>query len=212
MRIGIFTEANEEFRSVADITFPVMEEYCARHGYEWRPAWIEQPERSIVWDRIPRLRQGLHDCDWVVHLDADCLITNLHVPLTEFMDGHKHLVISRAARETGGMFFNDGFLMMRKTLLVDWILEDSWKVEGEEEGILCLQDALELMYGARDSVRSAVSVQPQKRFNSFLYPEYGMPWNTPGNWTPGDFILHLPGCTNARRVEIFTELEGRILR
>ena len=52
--------------------------------------------------------------------------------------------------------------------------------------------------------------------NSYLYTEYpdtnGA--DEPGHWQPGDFLLHLPGRSLERRVEIFNspEIQSKIIK
>jgi len=94
MKIIVTSETTDNFKTVSDITWPVVQEYCDRHGYEFRPKIVVDSERGSIWERVRSLQDALKDCDWAVHVDADVLITNFHVPLTEFVDNDKSIVIS----------------------------------------------------------------------------------------------------------------------
>jgi hypothetical protein len=52
-----------------------------------------------------------------------------------------------------------------------------------------------------------VKIIPQKGMNSYLHKVYGRPEEWPGNWEPGDWILHLPGMTVELRIQILGEIE-----
>lgn len=208
MKFIITSESSESFKSVSDITFPIIQEYCDRHGYEFRPKVVVNPERDSIWERVRSLQAALKDCDWAVHIDADCLVTNMHIPLTEFIENEKSIVIS-CAPYRGTPMFNDGFCMVRGYDGFNSILDKCWEMNRPQDGIFCAQDALWRMYQV--SWRDFFSVQPQKRFNSFIWSAYNKPESTPGNWTPGDFILHLPGMTTEKRVELLTRYLPEII-
>lgn len=200
MKIGVFTLFNGSYKPVSDITLPNLQEYCDRHGYELTP--YENPAliRDIVWDRIDVILHTLHKYDWLVYFDSDVLVTNHHIKLEEFLT--RDIVLSESIREDGSIHLNDGVLFVRNSQFSIDILKQAWSYHGRP-GVFCAQDAFELI----QPHSYAFSVERQKRFNSFLYNEYGMPITTRGHWTPGDFALHLPGRTTERRVEIFTNTE-----
>lgn len=206
MKIGIFTQFNTPFNMVGSITIPVMQEYADRHGYHLTAHYNRPISRSIVWDRYEILAAEIENYDWVVHMDADVLITNLHIRLEDFLRGD--LVISEAMTETGTLRMNDGVAMFRNTDEIRWWLRHIFE-EPESELYQCGQDVLE---NACDCIRGEVTIERHKAINAFLYSEYGMPITTIGSWTPGDFVLHLPGRTNERRVELFNQITPQILR
>ncbi len=210
MKFCITTETDEAYRSVSNISHPLWQEYCDRHGYDFSVREASESERGPVWERVPHMLQKLSEgYDWVVHVDADTIPTNFHIPLTEFIDNEKSIVISCAPYK-GQSIFNDGVFFANGRKFGDLVLQKSWSLNRPEENIFCAQDAMYRL--CTGYWREYFSVQPQKRFNSFLWSEYREPISTPGTWTLGDFVLHLPGMTNQRRVELLTEYKERILR
>jgi hypothetical protein len=201
MKIGVFTLFNSSYKPVSDITLPNLQEYCDRHGYELTP--YENPPiiRDIVWDRIDVILSNLHKYDWMVYFDSDVLVTNHHIPLTEFLQND--IILSESIREDGSTHPNDGVLFVRNCQESIDILKRAWDLAHYPD-IFCAQDALEYLW---NHYSAGICIAAQKRFNSFLYSEYGMPITTRGHWTIGDFALHLPGRTTARRVEIFNNTE-----
>lgn len=211
MKIIVTAETDEPYRVVSDITFPIIQEYCDRHGYEFRPKVAFESERGPVWERVRSLQSVLQDCDWAVHVDSDLLITNHLIPLTEFIENDKSIVIS-CAPYRGVPMFNDGFCMFKNDFKARSILDRCWNMHDPENGIFCAQDAMWSIFRYDYYQSRYFSVQPQKRFDSFLWDKYGEPNYTQGSWTKGDFALHLPGMTNESRVALLSQYMPEIIR
>lgn len=209
MKICVCTQYNTPFQGVADVTVPVLEEYCERHGYQLAVRVDPPIHRSVVWDRVKLIQDCMDGADWVAYFDTDVLITNLHIRLEEFMSGES-IVMTEARTEDGREVINDGVCFFENLPYVRRTLDQIWDTP-DSPTIFCAQDVIQKMSDDWD-LKGILSIERQKSFNSFLYAEYGMPETTLGNWTPGDFALHLPGRTNERRVELFTEYSKHILR
>ncbi len=209
LRIRVCTQYDTPFKGVADITIPVLMEYCARHGYDLRTDFNRPIQRSIVWDRYAILAEEIErgDADWVVHMDADVLVTNLHFNLEVLTSDWAHMVIANCSKGDGSREPNDGVLMVRCSDVGKEMVDAIWATPSSDE-IQCGQDVISFNFEPDEPIMLA----KQKVINSYLFEEYGMPPSTPGQWTPGDFVLHLPGRTNERRVELFTEYSKYILR
>jgi hypothetical protein len=69
----------------------INEAYCRRHGYEYVvKTFVPRDDRSPHWAKIPAMREELHDCDFLLFMDADAFfysheltIDNELVPLLE---------------------------------------------------------------------------------------------------------------------------------
>lgn len=211
MKIIVTSESTDNFKSVSDVTWAIVAEYCDRHSYEFRPKVVVESERGPVWERVRSLQSALQDCDWAVHVDADWLATNHRIPLTEFIENDKSIVISCSPYQ-GKPMFNDGFFMVKSDSDGAYLLNKVWRTGPKPEiELFCAQDVMWGLYNC-GSWQSSWSVQPQKRFNSFLWSEYGEPDYKQGSWTRGDFALHLPGMTNERRVELLNQYLPEIIR
>lgn len=203
MKIGVISIHDQAYEPVANITVSNLTQYCIRHGYNHHIYRSCVGGRDIVWERVPRILERLPQYDWVVYFDSDVLVTNHFVKLEEFLD--KEIVLSENIREDGSVHLNDGVLFVKNDVQSDFILKTAWKMFiPDNKTIFCAQDSFEDIYD-QPGFKQHFSVERQKRFNSFLYTEYGMPETTKGHWTVGDFALHLPGRTNERRVEIFSK-------
>jgi len=50
----------------------INEAYCHRHGYEYVvKTFVPRDDRAHRWSKIPAMREELHDCDFLLYLDAD---------------------------------------------------------------------------------------------------------------------------------------------
>lgn len=197
MTIGVFTFHDELFKPVADITLPVLRAYCERHGYPLTVATERLSNQRVVWDKIPLLLKNLHLNDWSFFIEADILITNPEWTLETFLIGlgEPDIIVSD---DVNGMNF--GVFFVRNSVQARVVLSDAWHLRDRAD-IGSEQHAL--IEACRDSEQVQVARVPQKLFNAYLYEHYGLPYHTPGNWTPGDFAMHLPGMTVEKRVEVF---------
>lgn len=208
--IAISCQYNDSFASVADLTVPIMQEYCDRHGYHLLLNKNRAIKRSIVWDRYDIILENLTDYYAIVHMDCDLVVTNHYIRIEDLIDRTiRDIIISRAQTEQGEWRFNDGVAIFRNSLSMQNILQAAWEIP-DDDFVKCGQDALELLW--RHGKAGHFNLIPQKSLNSFLYSEYSMPETTPGNWTPGDFVLHMPGRTNERRCELIHETIPKIIR
>lgn len=221
MNITLLTQYDAPFAPVAALTDPVLREYTKRHGYNLVEIVNATIHRSIVWDRFMYIASALDaGADVVAWFDADVLITNLHIRLENlFSLRYEGFTLAEVLCEDGHPRLNDGVVVV--TNHSGGIPELCRQIHAypEAKGIYCGQDVLQaaLDNGGTDPngfIQTYVPIRtaPHKAINSFLYTEYNMPETTPGHWTPGDFVLHLPGRTNERRVELFTEYSKHILR
>lgn len=206
MKIAILTQFNAPFREVANITLPALVEYSERHDYELIVGEDLGINRSIIWDRYRHLHAFIDNYDWVVHFDSDVLITNHHIRLEEFMEKGS-IVMAKCECEDGKKRINDGVALFKNTPAVKLVIWDAYTAT-ETDIVKCGQDAISEL----ERAQSLIHFERHKALQSFDYTLYSMPETTLGHWTPGDFSLHLPGCSNEKRVEIFTQRQQQVLR
>jgi hypothetical protein len=62
----------------------INEVYCRRHGYEYVvKTFIPRDDRSPHWAKIPAMREELHDCDFLLYLDADAFFYSHELMIEE---------------------------------------------------------------------------------------------------------------------------------
>ncbi len=199
MTISVFTLFNEAFRPVADLTQPVLRDYCAKHGYLFRAFENPVVQCDIVWDRLLPLFET--QADWSVYVDTDVLITNPEIGLESIITAFPNTELIIGSDIQG---LNDGMLMVKNSMVARAVVDLVRSFQGAEN-VFCAQDGIRDLLLTSGFKRDLIAIAPQRMFNSYLYEEYGLT-HEEGQWQPGDFALHLPGRTNERRCEIFSGL------
>lgn len=205
MNIGVYVQYDSAFESVSNLTLPVLQDYCRRHGYSLQVSKNPPITRSVIWDRVKVWIENAHKHDWLVHFDSDVLITNPEVRLEYLFPVGKFNFMVSEDRTFHPDGINDGVFFIRGTEASVDVLRRMWESVSVDR-VFCGQDALLHLIRSDESVRGMVKVVPQTMFNSYLYQEYGFQEDHEGNWKKGDFVLHLPGCSNERRCQIFSKL------
>ncbi len=210
MKICLLTQTNSAFKPISDITHGVISDYAKRHNYGLGICESDSWERSIVWDRFKILADHCDRYDVLVHIDSDVLITNHNIRIEDLIPDREQIVLADCMCENGTKRLNDGIAIFKTSPYMKWLLGECFAAP-EVAPIFCGQDVLQARYDS-GKLEGKLKVERQKAMNSFLYEEYGMPATTIGNWTKGDFVLHLPGISNARRVEILREKVDHIIQ
>lgn len=206
MNIGVFTHHDEEMQAVANITRPVMQKYCDKHGYQFTCATERLSDRRIVWDKIPLLLQNLGRTSWAVYFDADILLTNHTINLESIIQQWPGMDAILGTDVNGlnfGAFFVRNCPWSFGYLQRAWAKGDLPDTTSEQDGLI--KSLVEDMTGVR------VGRAAQSDFNSYPYEMYGHPATTPGSWEHGHFALHLPGQTSETRARVFKDYEKEIV-
>lgn len=79
MKIKLVTGYDAKYRQMGVIASQIMACYCSRMGYQFvRYEHFPDPNRSPQWNKTRICQQELHDCDWLIWMDADS------IPVTDF--------------------------------------------------------------------------------------------------------------------------------
>lgn len=205
--ITIFAYITPNFYQLGEVTLPNIRKYRERHGYGFylhdvQASNGDRPFGFAKMEAVLRLLKSLrYGEDAVFVMDLDILIMNHTIRLESFMDPEHDLFVTH---DVNG--FNAGAYLIRATLGMQKFLEDAIDRWGNP-GVFGEQDAM------RDSLRigafaNLLKVLPQSSFNSYLNKEYPETLGREeGNFEKGDFILHLPGMGQEKRIKIFTSPE-----
>lgn len=208
MRIAFTTEYGSNYAGIADVTVPVMLEYCARHGYEFRQILLPGTGADYYYKKNEYFRRlFLDDFDYIFYLDVDAVITNLTVKLESFIDPGYSLFITKHLGELNGgalMFANDFW----GNELNDTILKVRADFDNEQNAIDSFMNYAPF--------RKHIKVLPHPAFNSFdysLYPECPtIRGKEQGHWHEGDFVLHTPGLGIEHRIQVLKQYTNKIIR
>jgi len=198
MKIALTTQWDDAFAQVAKLTIPIMQEYCLRWGYSFHALHFQNGD--VIKARSRVIAKLLPEYDIVVHVDADCLLTNLAMSICDVQEIGSRWNVS--ASGNGGQI-NDGVCIWRKSETTEIFLNNH--IAGKY-GDVILQDAVAME-------PSLIVRNPScQKINACLPEEYDpvMPEYT--RWTKGSFCLHLLAMDNERRVRLISEHLNQIIR
>jgi len=202
--IHVLQHYTPNFKPLIDITKPIHEAYCNKHGYQLHLK--EVPEYG-VYNGLEKLNQILEVCkegDVALVMDADAMLTNMDITIESFLEDDKDLYLSDG--------LNMGIFIIRKT---DWSNTFIYMLlksinSGQSN---CEQDAVELFMKFHKDPKIKVCLHPC--FNSYpsiYYPEVPQPVSKEqGNWETGCYVIHTPALTISKRIEILTNIKEQIV-
>lgn len=209
MRVAVFTYFDDKFRPLADVTLPVLQDYCLRRGYKLYSHDLGATFGSLKAGFIKTrcVRDMLFYYDVVMAMDIDTLVTNFGIRVEDFIEKDYDIYLSKDVNN-----INLGVFIVKSTPFT--------------KGVLEFVATQHITYGDEQNVFEKnwfdfTKICKHPCFNSIPYqhyaPSYGyiewekmktppsLPTHEQGCWQPGDFIMHLPGMPLERRIEIFTE-------
>lgn len=205
-KIGLLTAYYPNYKQLADIVLPNLQEYCIKHGYGFYDYVLPEVGVHFSFKRMKMLRELMnYNTDVILCTDIDILITNYNIKIESFLDSKHDFFI---AKDVNGI--NAGNFIVRNTewsrKYIDFILSKQDSFENDQNVIEAIKDDKEW--------NSKIKILPHPSINSLMYDEYGerygiigdrrieKPTHEEGNWESKDFLLHLPGMPLERRLEI----------
>jgi galactosyl transferase GMA12/MNN10 family len=202
------------FDGILDLTWPNKQAYALQYGYHlYDGSHHIDHSRPPAWSKIVAVKYLLQheDCDWVMWTDADTIIMNSEIRITDFLptDTTKHLIVGP---DKGGGF-NSGVFLFRNT---DWSIQtlDAWWnmtdfVRPHGMSLSGDNSALKALLKHMPDFDEHVLSPPRCTFNSFAkfltlqQSREAMDHLTEQSWYmddehyhKGDFIAHTPGVDN----------------
>ena len=214
MRICITTFYTKSYYPLAQITVKTMDLYCKKHGYHLDVKVIDDDE-SFHFVKTQRTRHLLNDFDVVAAIECDCLITNLTIPITNFIDSENELFYTT---DRNGANFGVYIVKSSKWTkeLFDWINMQKDKY-GDEQNVIENNLNIDKAKIVRHPCFNSIPYDPYyaPSFGKIHYVDGEMvaiPTENQGHWVVGNFICHLPGISDMnKRVEIFNEIKEHII-
>lgn len=209
--IHVLQHYTPNFKPLIDITRPVHEAYCNKHGYQLH---LKEVPEYPVYNGLEKLNQILEVCkegDVALVMDADSCVTNLSIEIESFLSENKSFYLCEG--------LNMGIFIIKLTdyskMLIEYMIMKILCCDYN-----CEQDVINaLMVGVvfqlNNIVRGEISVKSHPAFNSYLsqyYSEVLQPvTKEQGEWEHGCFILHVPALPIEKRIEILTNIKEQIV-
>jgi hypothetical protein len=175
-----------------------MRRYAQLHGYRFvEHQTLLDPSRHAAWNKILASQQALGSghSKWVMWLDADAVIMNFECRVED-------LIVEGADVIFGSDFngLNSAAFLLRRC---DWSLRFLQTVynlgdisyELDRFGPKWEQNTIKHVLNNFAGFSDHVALQPERRMNA-----------SPGEYQPGDFILHLGEMPNVQRMKVLAEL------
>lgn len=225
MKICVVCCCLDNYKELAKITLDDnRRKYCERHGYDLKIVdWLESKFDSsvhgwgITWTRLDFIRNLMdqEDYDWIWCSGTDAMVTNLTIPLTNFIDPEYGIVVSC---EWCSPIQADSMLFKCSTSAAMFLDEVLSKFEQFKNDAWVEQAA---MIQLLPKWQTAIKILPQRAMNSYEYSLYrsqypnctGKDWlGQDGQWKPGDFFLHWPGVQLKTRLEQINRISSQIVK
>lgn len=226
---ALFTNYNEPFAMLNSHTWDKNKKlYANKFNYETflRSDWTSN------YDRVHQLKDILikrPDISWIWYTDSDVIITNFNVSIENKVSDTHHILVST---DVNGI--NCGSMLLRNSpqtvsflddlLDLESAAQDHWDKEQWAFSRLCgFPPTSDPSWPSGDQLivsekyQDVVQIVPQRYFNSYDYSLY--PWISDtrdkllqdGNWVKGDWVLHWPGISTERRLNLFLTIQQHII-
>lgn len=202
MKITLLTASTPAYWDIMQKSAPNKLEYCLR--WKIQLAMKVHVTMSPWGEREQYMLQSLEECDWLWFMGADTLIMNQTLDVRNFLNNDFDFIIGKDIMGIN----NDVFFLrnnaksrefLRRVLALNTSLGDD-------------QRAMNVVMNEMTDFK--VSIVSQKLFNAYIFKEYAYyPKDlVEGNFELGDFVLHLPGLPNGRRIQIMDERLPQVIR
>lgn len=221
MKVVVCSIYNESYAELGNITIEDnARKYCDLHGYDLvvRTNNFVMPSSQIGYEKLDLILSILktNQYDLIFWRGADTMITNFTKKLDEIIELDNFFIVTADVHGINA----DSFLIKNCQLAIDFfeeILLNRFNYIDEQHAFNMLQHK----YG--------IKVIPQKYINSYDYKLYcstesfnhngyqpeceaGLDvFGQLGQWSDGDFMIHWPGITNEKRVQLATEYASRVI-
>ena len=193
-RIGVFSLATDSWKELRDLTWPTMQSWCERHGYEFVTETKIDEARPASWSKIPLLQKHLDRFDWMLWIDADAIVFDQETRLERYLDEHADLIIAADDIST----INCGVMAMRSCDGIKQLLADIWSApESEWRHCWWEQQALRKIIGAGNNIPHSMLIENLKKSHGVRMKLLGPrpQFNCFVQWArhmPSPLIIHAP--------------------
>lgn len=185
-----------------DVVKQNHEEYCDRHGFEYRWFDFEFLDRHPVWGKIFACAKIIEDggTDWVVWLDSDAIFVDLKKPLFEFLVEGTDAILPEWCGKSGRRKASSGVMFWRSNERSLEVLKKIWKAPERVRGYSGEEDAMANVLWNFPELCAKCLLVDHRHFNSMMSAYIG--WND-----NRDFIIHIGQVSEDKRFGILADLQ-----
>lgn len=220
MNFAIVTAHNETYQPLANLTWNQNKKlYAEKHGYDAidkttnfkynDPKLISFERTELI---IDLLESGKYQ--WVHAAGCDTMITNFNLRYEDLVDDNFHFIIATDCFNIN----NDSFFARATPECITWLKHTCSLRETYKNHPWYDQQS---MIDTIDMISPYMKIVPQRTINSYDYDQY--PGSIPhiykkdllgndGQWQPGDFLIHWPGISVSRRIELAKNMLPKVIK
>lgn len=214
MNIAIVSLNDINYQPLADLTWSQNKvEYAERHEYAYACKTEGFYGVGVGFEKIWFLRDMLTeypDIEWLWWTGCDTLVTNMTTKLEDRVDNNYHFII---ATDCNGINADSFFIRNSPEgrAYIDMIISRHMQYQShvwaEQQ---CIIESLE-------EFKDIIKVVPQRDINAYdygLYPEC-IPLDKSGNdgqWKEGDLLIHWPGTSLPKRLELARHYMSKVVK
>jgi hypothetical protein len=200
MKLCIATHHATNYQSLTDLTFPNKQAYAEKYGYDVKDDIIQTWHNAIGFDKIQFCSDILSNYEWVWWTPTDGLLTNFNIDIATIADNNYHFII---ASDCNGLNA-DSFLIRNSQEGHDYF-KFIMSVKHIYKNHVWLEQSA--MINTYDQWKNIIKIVPQRVLNSYdysLYPQHQPidKLGTNGHWQSGDLVIHWPGTSLSKRLEL----------
>jgi len=215
MKAAVVTTHDDNYKIMADLTWHqnrVM--YAAKMGYGALAKTTGFSQPIIGWEKIAWCLEIFNHSDYeLLHFSGtDTMITNWHIPLTEFV--YDSFDVTMATDFNGIQI--DSFVIRKTPRARAWLEMIMQKQQDYSRHPFFEQGVVMESY---QNYRDLIKIVPQRYLNAYHYPLYrnkGARNNLDalgfsGQWHKGDFLIHCPDHPLHVRMSLFNQILPEVI-
>jgi hypothetical protein len=199
----VLTGYDDNGAKIGDLTSELMAKYAARWGFSFKCNRKYEVDTFSSWQKLGLVRRELLNYDLVLWMDMDVVVTNPRIDFRTISEYFEGLTFAFDWEYREPSLFSAGIFIAKHCPRSFRFLDEAltkvhyslWENEYTTD-----QGALRLVYGSDCERRDCVRVVPHHVLNAV--PTEVQPKSI-DPWVPEDFLCHLTGIDNDRRVELF---------
>lgn len=197
-RVVCCTMFSPSHSELAELSVPNLQWYCKRHGYEMMLIEIENDKWEYKKHEAFKRWMDNNDADLIWYRDVDSVITNLSIPITDFVDDYNSFYLTKDFNELNG-----GSVIIKNTMsgrcFNDLVLEHRDRFENEQN----FYNSIPMLTLGKDMMKQ-IQHPSINSYQYSLYPECSSYVGKEflGDWKEGNFVLHVPALPMQKRIEI----------
>lgn len=195
MNICCFSMWGDNYAEIAAITQPVLQAYCGKHGYSYSELILEGTGNDYAYKKHEYIKELFkQDIDVVFYIDCDAIVTNLTIPVTNYLEDDYSFFATKDANE-----INTGVILIRNDKNGNWYNDYVLSRKNDYGNEQNIANAVEFAF------KDFMKIVPHPSFNSYdysLYKEFSfIKDRNLGQWHEGDFVFHVPALSIENRIK-----------